>query len=102
MPAFSNATGIAFQGPIPMRSGFTPTTLAVTYLPIIFWPSRSAVERFIRSTAAAPSETCEELPAWIVPSLANAGLILDKDVGVIPGRTPSSRFTVMEIGRGHV
>ncbi len=27
------------------------------------WPSFSAVERFMRSTAAAPSLTCEALPA---------------------------------------
>ena len=42
--------------PGAMRRGLTPTTLAATYLPRIFWPKRSAVDRFMRRTAAAPSE----------------------------------------------
>merc|ERR1711981_925759 len=74
-PAFSSATGMAFQGPIPMSNGGTLTTDAATYLPRIFCPRGSAVLRFMSRTAAAPSEIWEALPAWIDPFFAKAGLL---------------------------
>ena len=44
----------------------------------------------ITTTAAAPSEICEEVPAVIVPSLVNAGRSLASDSVVVSGRMPSS------------
>ena len=44
----------------------------------------------ITTTAAAPSEICEALPAVMVPSLAKAGRSLPRLSAVVSGRTPSS------------
>ena len=45
------------------------------------------------TTAEAPSEICEALPAVIEPSRANAGRKPPNDSGVVPGRMPSSVST---------
>ena len=46
------------------------------------------------TTAAAPSEICDALPAVIVPSLAKAGRSFDSDSTVVSARTPSSAVTM--------
>ena len=56
-------------------------------------PSSSAFARDVTTTAAAPSEICEALPAVIVPSFLNAGLSAASASAVVPGRIPSSRAT---------
>ena len=56
-------------------------------------PWRSAYSRLVRTTAAAPSESGEELPAVIVPSFANAGRSLAMDSALESGRTPWSVST---------
>ena len=43
--------------------------------------------------AAAPSEICEELPAWITPSSVKAGLSAASFSAVVPRRMPSSAVT---------
>ena len=53
-------------------------------------PSCSALARDMTTTAAAPSEICEALPAVMVPSLRNAGFRRPSVSAVVPGRTPSS------------
>ena len=54
-------------------------------------PSASARSRRMTATAAAPSESCDALPAVIVPSDPNAGGSSASDAAVVPGRMPSSR-----------
>src|SRR6266852_1707177 len=49
------------------------------------------------TTAAAPSEICEALPAVIVPSFLKAGASLPSDSAVVPGRIPSSR-SILVVG----
>ena len=46
-------------------------------------PSSSALALLITTTAAAPSEICEDVPAVIVPSLAKAGRSLPSDSAVV-------------------
>ena len=61
------------MGPVNMITGSTPTVVWSTILARGFRPSSLALSAVISSTAAAPSETCEELPAVILPSSLNAG-----------------------------
>src|SRR4051794_26327319 len=53
-------------------------------------PSSAAFSALMTTTAQAPSEICEAVPAVIVPSLAKAGLSLDRLSTVVSGRMPSS------------
>lgn len=59
---FPSSFGIATDGPIPMILGARPWTVAPQNFAIIVCPILSAVERFMSSTDAAPSVTCEEFP----------------------------------------
>ena len=52
---------------------------------------RRRAPSLMTTTAAAPSEICEALPAVIVPSAVNAGRSAASDSGVVSGRIPSSR-----------
>ena len=45
------------------------------------------------SRAAAPSEICEALPAWMTPSSLKDGLSPASDSAVVPRRMPSSAVT---------
>lgn len=109
-----------------MTRGATPAYAHVANLPRTLSPSFLATSRRTRRTAAAPSETCEALPAarrskWgqgcqpdgrdrktarskardgpacVVPSFANAGLSLASDSYVVPARMPSSWSTTMSL-----
>ena len=53
-------------------------------------PSSCALSLLMTTTAAAPSEICEDVPAVIVPSLPNAGRSLASASTVVSARTPSS------------
>ena len=55
-----------------------------------FSPSSSAFSRVISSTAAAPSEICEELPAVILPSSLKAGFSSESFSRLVSGRMPWS------------
>ncbi len=57
-------------------------------------PSSSALARDMTTTAAAPSEICEEEPAVIVPSPSNAGRSAARDSTVVSGRMPSSSVNI--------
>ena len=52
------------------------------------------------STAEAPSEICDALPAWITPSSRNDGLSLASVSGVVPRRRPSSATKPGAAGTG--
>ena len=53
-------------------------------------PSASAFSRAISSTAAAPSEICDELPAVTLPSSLKAGFSAASFSSVVSGRMPWS------------
>lgn len=78
-----------------MTFGGTPTTAEMTNLPRMGRPSFWATLRRARMTPAAPSDTCEAFPACVKPSLEKAGLSLESDSLVTPGRIPSSASTII-------
>mmetsp|Transcript_662 Transcript_662/g.796 ORF Transcript_662/g.796 Transcript_662/m.796 type:complete len:206 (+) Transcript_662:412-1029(+) len=86
----SRSAGIAAAGPIPISSGRTPTTLNPRNTPMIGAPSSSALLLRINNTAAAPSLTCDEFPAVVLPPFLNAGLSFANPSTVVPARGPSS------------
>src|SRR5262249_59832371 len=53
-------------------------------------PAAAAASDDITTTAQAPSEICEAVPAVMVPSLANAGGSLASASALVSGLTPSS------------
>lgn len=76
---------------------------------MIVKPRDLAIDLLAKRTAAAPSVTCEALPAVVVPSFANAGLSLARFslvVALIPSSLsattvvsfPSSDLTLTVIG----
>ena len=71
-----------------MITGSTPTVVWSKIRARGSRPSASAFSRVISSTAAAPSEICEELPAVILPSSLKAGFswreLLERGVGRMP------------------
>ena len=54
-------------------------------------PRRSAASSLVTTTAAAPSEICDALPAVTVPSCVNAGFSAASDSTLVSGLIPSSR-----------
>ena len=79
---------VAGIGPVSMITGSTPTVVWSTIRARAFSPSSSAVSREASSTAAAPSEICDELPAVITPSSLKAGFSSARLSAVVPGRMP--------------
>ncbi|MBG6107825.1 hypothetical protein IWX88_001462 [Frigoribacterium sp. CG_9.8] len=59
-------------------------------------PSASAAVLLIRTMAAAPSAICDDVPAVIVPDLANTGRRAASVSTVVEARSPSS--TEMSVG----
>ena len=61
-------------------------------------PRATALERFMRSTAAAPSDIWEALPGVVLPPFLNTAGSLASFSAVVPARIPSSsetcRFTI--------
>ena len=81
-------------GPVSISTGSTPTVRWSTTRARARRPSASAVSRLARSTAEAPSETCDELPAVWRPSSLNAGLSSASPARDVSGRIPWSVVTV--------
>ena len=69
-----------------MITGSTPTVVWSKIRARGVRPSASAFSRAISSTAAAPSETCEELPAVILPSSLKAGFSAARPSSVVSRR----------------
>ena len=86
IPLRSSSFSVAGIGPVSMITGSTPTVVWSTIRARGFRPSASAFSRVISSTAAAPSETCEELPAVILPSSLKAGFSLASPSSVVSRR----------------
>src|ERR1700757_700285 len=68
-----SAFAVAGIGAVSMITGLAPARTAVWILAIGLSLNDFAFSSDIISTAAAPSEICDELPAWITPSSLNAG-----------------------------
>ena len=77
-------------GPSSIFTGSQPTEVWSRIRARGVRPSASAFSRDISSTAAAPSEICDELPAVIRPSGLNAGLSCESASRVVSGRMPWS------------
>ena len=73
-----------------MITGSTPTVVWSTIRARGVSPSALALSADISSTAAAPSEICDELPAVILPSGLNAGLSCESFSRSVSGRMPWS------------
>ena len=90
MPSLDSACLIAFEG-CDWSELSGPATLPCAPISASHSrPSSSALALLITTTAAAPSEICEEDPAVIVPSLVNAGRSLASVSVVVSARMPSS------------
>ena len=89
IPLRSSSFRVAGIGPVSMITGSTPTVVWSKIRARGFRPSASAFSRVISSTAAAPSETCEELPAVILPSSLKAGFSAESP-SIVVSRRPWS------------
>ena len=78
-----------------MISGGTPETEYPTTRPRIGRPRLFATDLRAKSTAAAPSVTCEELPAVVEPPSLKAALNLLSPSTVVSFLIPSSCVTVI-------
>ena len=95
MPSRAQAFLIAFAGCSCSEASGPATTPWDPITASGVRPSSSAFRRLMTTTAAAPSEICDELPAVMVPSLANAGRSLPRPSAVVSARMPSSSVTMM-------
>ena len=77
-------------GPVSMSTGSTPTTATAWTRAIGRQPRAAATSLVVTSSAPAPSEICEALPAVTVPPSSNAGFSPASTAAVVPGRMPSS------------
>ena len=84
---------VAGIGPVSMITGSTPTVVWSTILRGRAGRARPPSRAPSSSTAAAPSEICDELPAVITPSSLKAGLSSARPSTVVPGRMPWSVLT---------
>ena len=83
------------MGPVSMSTGSTPTTATAWTRASGRQPRAAATSLVVTSSAAAPSEICEALPAVTVPPSSNAGFSPASTSAVVPGRMPSSSVTVV-------
>jgi hypothetical protein len=90
IPLRSSSFFVAGIGPVSMITGSTPTVVWSTIRARGLSPSDSALPRSISSTAAAPSEICDEFPAVIRPSSLNAGFSCESASRFESGRMPWS------------
>src|SRR5690606_14930146 len=90
MPSFLQAAAIARDGWLCRVESGPATTPCAPISASQVRPSSSALVLLITTTAAAPSEIWEALPAVMVPSLEKAGRSLPSDSTVVSGRMPSS------------
>ena len=80
------------SGPVSMRTGSTPTRHVSTTRARGVRPSSLARDSVIISTAAAPSEICDELPAVWTPFSRATGFSV-ASFSSVDSRMPSSRCT---------
>ena len=90
MPLRSSSLRVAGIGPVSIITGSTPTVVWSTIRARGVSPSSRALSADISSTAAAPSEICEALPAVTLPSGLNAGLSAASASRLESGRMPWS------------
>ena len=90
IPLRSSSLRVAGIGPSSIFTGSQPTVVWSTIRARGVSPSCSAFSRDMSSTAAAPSEICDELPAVILPSGLNAGLSCESFSRLVSGRMPWS------------
>ena len=88
IPLRSRIFRVAGIGPVSMITGSTPTVVWSTIRARGVSPSASAFSRVMSRTAAAPSETCEELPAVTLPSSLNTVFSCDSASRLVSGRMP--------------
>jgi len=88
---------VAGTGPIPMTVGSTPATQLAPTVASGSRPYSSATASLVTSSAAAPSEICEALPAVTVPSSPNTGSSADSASTLVSRRIPSSTSTVPSV-----
>ena len=86
----SRIFAVAGIGPSSIFTGSQPTVVWSTIRARGRRPSWSAFSRDMSSTAAAPSEICDELPAVMRPSSLNTGLSEASASSEVSGRMPWS------------
>ena len=90
-PLRARAFWVAGMGAVSMMIGSAPASTAVCTRAIGVSPSSRALSEVVISSAAEPSEICEELPAVITPpSGLNTVFSLASTSTVVPRRIPSS------------
>ena len=92
-PVLCSTFSVAGIGPVSISTGSAPVTAPPRYRTMGVRPSDTAFSAVITSSAAAPSEICDELPAWITPSSWKAGFRPASFSAVVPRRMPSSSCT---------
>src|SRR3954453_6430180 len=90
IPLRSRIFCVAGIGPSSIRTGSQPTVVWSTIRARGVMPSSFALSALISSTAAAPSEICEALPAVIFPSSLKTVLSCESDSRLVSGRMPWS------------
>ena len=86
----SRSFRVAGIGPVSIITGSTPTVVWSTIRRAASAPSSWPSRRDISSTAAAPSEICDELPAVTLPSSLKAGFSAESASRLVSGRIPWS------------
>src|SRR4051794_26782125 len=89
-PDFFSAFCVAGIGACSIGIGSAAARAAVCTRASGVRPCAAANSLVVISSAAEPSEICEELPAWMTPSSLKAGLSEPSFSMVPPRRTPSS------------
>ncbi len=92
---FARAARIALDGWACRPTSGPATSACATTRAIGVSPRAAAASSLMRTTAAAPSVICEELPAVMVPSPPNAGRSPASDSAVVSARSPSSALTTV-------
>src|SRR3954453_7146028 len=90
MPLRARILVVAGIGPSSMSTGSQPTVVWSTIRARGVIPSSLALSALISSTAAAPSETCEALPAVILPPSLKTGFSCESASRFVSGRIPWS------------
>src|SRR4051795_10764763 len=93
IPLRSRIFVVAGIGPSSINTGSQPTVVWSTIRARGVSPSSFALSALISSTAAAPSEICDEFAAVIFPSGLNTGLSWESVSRFVSGRMPWSAMT---------
>jgi len=95
-PARASTLAVAGIGAVSMITGSSPTTTVVCTLASGRRPSRAAVSDVVSSTAAAPSEICDDEAAVIRPPSTSG--FNDRIFSQLGSRGPSSRVASPNVG----